>query len=143
MLTSVKPLKEILYFKDILSVRRHSSFLVLPLSPWTHGRGGEWKKRLRKKNPVRSCEDSPEEIPLQIPPLKSCVPLGIPAPAAYLKCLYTNVHNMGNKQEELEICVRLQGHDLIAVTEMWWDSSHDWNVVMDGYVLFRKDLKPP
>lgn len=49
MLTSVKPLKKILYFKDILSVRRHSSFLVLPLSPWTHGRGGEWKERLKKK----------------------------------------------------------------------------------------------
>ncbi|GAB0209615.1 hypothetical protein GRJ2_003427200 [Grus japonensis] len=46
---------------------------------------------------------------------------------------------MGNKQEELEICVRLQGHDLIAITETWWDSLHDWNAVMDGYVLFRKD----
>ncbi|PKU26818.1 hypothetical protein llap_22878 [Limosa lapponica baueri] len=46
---------------------------------------------------------------------------------------------MGNRQEELEICVRSQGHDLIAVTETWWDSSHDWNAVMDGYVLFRKD----
>ncbi|GAB0204592.1 mitochondrial enolase superfamily member 1 [Grus japonensis] len=33
----------------------------------------------------------------------------------------------------------LQGHDLIAITEAWWDSSHDWNAVMDGYVLFRKD----
>lgn len=28
---------------------------------------------------------------------------------------------------------------LIAVMETWWDSSHDWNAVMDGYVLFRKD----
>ncbi|GAB0187639.1 mitochondrial enolase superfamily member 1 [Grus japonensis] len=46
---------------------------------------------------------------------------------------------MGNKQEELEVCVRSQGHDLIAITETWWDSSHDWNAVMDGYVLFRKD----
>jgi len=24
-----------------------------------------------------------------------------------------------NKQEELEICVQLQGHGLIAITEMW------------------------
>jgi len=46
---------------------------------------------------------------------------------------------MGNKQEELEICVWLQGHDLIAFTETCWDSSHDWNTVMDGYRLFRKD----
>ena len=59
--------------------------------------------------------------------------------AASLKCLYTNVRSMGNKQEELELCVRSSGHDLIAITETWWDSSHDWNVVMEGYVLFRKD----
>jgi len=45
---------------------------------------------------------------------------------------------MGNKQEELEICVHSQGHDLIAITETWWDSSHDWNAVIDGYTLFRK-----
>jgi len=47
--------------------------------------------------------------------------------------------SVGNKQEESEICVRSQGHDLIAVTETWWDSSHDWNAIMDGYTLFRKD----
>jgi len=46
---------------------------------------------------------------------------------------------MGNKQEELEICVQSQGHDLIAITEMWWDSSQDWSAVVDGYTLFRKD----
>ena len=33
----------------------------------------------------------------------------------------------------------MRGHDLIAITETWWDNSHDWNAVMDGYVLFRKD----
>ncbi|GAB0176447.1 mitochondrial enolase superfamily member 1 [Grus japonensis] len=46
---------------------------------------------------------------------------------------------MGNKQEELETCVRLQGYDLIGITEMWWDSSYDWSVGMEGYRLFRKD----
>ena len=45
---------------------------------------------------------------------------------------------MGNKQEELEVCVRSQDHDLTAVTETWWDSLHDCNAVMDGYRLFRK-----
>ena len=29
--------------------------------------------------------------------------------AASLKCLYTNACSMGNKQEELEICVRSHG----------------------------------
>jgi len=32
-----------------------------------------------------------------------------------------------------------QGHDLIATRETWWDSSHDWNAVTNGYILFRKD----
>ncbi|GAB0185603.1 hypothetical protein GRJ2_001025600 [Grus japonensis] len=46
---------------------------------------------------------------------------------------------MGNKQEELEMCVRLQGYDLIGITETWWDRSYDWSVGMEGYRLFRKD----
>jgi len=46
---------------------------------------------------------------------------------------------MGNKQEELETCVQSQGHDLTAITETRWDSSDDWNDVMDGHRLFRKD----
>ncbi|GAB0179855.1 hypothetical protein GRJ2_000450800 [Grus japonensis] len=46
---------------------------------------------------------------------------------------------MGNKQEELETCVRLKGYDLIGITETWWDSSYDWSVGMEGYRLFRKD----
>jgi len=46
---------------------------------------------------------------------------------------------MGKKWEELKIRVLSQGHNLIAITETWWDSSHDWNAVMDGYILLRKD----
>ena len=68
----------------------------------------------------------------------SCIPLAKPAssvPVCSLKCLYTSACSMGNKQEELEICVQLQGHDLIAITETWWDSLHDWNVVTEGCEL--------
>ena len=46
---------------------------------------------------------------------------------------------MGNKQEELEATVQQDSYGLVAITEMWWDSSHDWNAVMDGCTLFRKD----
>jgi len=46
---------------------------------------------------------------------------------------------MGNKQEELEICVQSHGHNLMEITETWWDSLLDGNAVMDGYTLFRKD----
>ncbi|GAB0200352.1 hypothetical protein GRJ2_002500600 [Grus japonensis] len=58
---------------------------------------------------------------------------------AQLKCLYVNTRSMGNKQEELEMCVRLQGYDLIGITETWWDGSYDWSIGMEGYRLFRKD----
>ena len=53
-----------------------------------------------------------------------------------LKCVYTNARSMGNKQKDLEVIVR---HDLVAITETWWDHSHDWSAIMDGYKLFRRD----
>ncbi|MCQ4078480.1 endonuclease/exonuclease/phosphatase family protein [Klebsiella pneumoniae] len=46
---------------------------------------------------------------------------------------------MGNKQEELEAIVRQANYDLVAITETWWDCSHDWSAAMDGYKLFRRD----
>jgi len=60
-------------------------------------------------------------------------------PTAQMKCLYTNACSMGNKQEELEAIVLLESYDLISITETWWDESHDWNVALDGYRLFRRD----
>jgi len=46
---------------------------------------------------------------------------------------------MGNKQEELEAITQQDGYDLVAIRETWWDNSHDWHNVMEGYRLFRKD----
>ena len=34
-----------------------------------------------------------------------------------------------------------KSYDLIAITETWWDESHDWNVALDGYRLFRRDRR--
>jgi len=31
--------------------------------------------------------------------------------------MYTNVHSMGNKYYELEICVQLQDYDLVRIRE--------------------------
>lgn len=42
-----------------------------------------------------------------------------------LKCLYTNMGSMGNKQEKLEIS--------------WWDESHHWDTSIKGYNLLRKE----
>ena len=44
----------------------------------------------------------------------------------WLKCIYTNACSMGNKQEELEVIVQQANCDLAAITETWWDCSHDW-----------------
>ena len=60
-------------------------------------------------------------------------------PIAQLKCLYTNKHSMGNKQEELETMMQLDKYDLIAITKIWWDGSHNWNIGTEGYKLFRRD----
>ena len=56
-----------------------------------------------------------------------------------LKCIFTSVRSMGNKQEEQEPIVRHANYDLVAITETWWDHSHDWSAAMDGYKLFRRD----
>lgn len=48
---------------------------------------------------------------------------------------------MGNKQGELEICVQSEGYDLTAIIETRWDSSHDFNAVMEIYILFQKGSK--
>jgi len=42
-----------------------------------------------------------------------------------VKCIYTNACSMGNKQEELEAIVCQANYDLVAITETWWDHSHD------------------
>ena len=60
-------------------------------------------------------------------------------PIAKLKCLYTNAHSMGNKQEELEAVVQLGKYDLIAIMETWWDKSHNWNLLIEDYRLVRRD----
>lgn len=56
-----------------------------------------------------------------------------------LPILYIHACSMRYKWEELEICVQLRGCDIVGITEMCWDGSHDWYVAKKGYRLFRKD----
>uniref|UniRef100_A0A670IGU3 Reverse transcriptase domain-containing protein n=1 Tax=Podarcis muralis TaxID=64176 RepID=A0A670IGU3_PODMU len=56
-----------------------------------------------------------------------------------LQCLYTNAQSMGNKQDELELLVQQTKYDIIVITETWWDKSHDWNVIIEGYNLFQRN----
>ncbi|GAB0183530.1 hypothetical protein GRJ2_000818300 [Grus japonensis] len=58
---------------------------------------------------------------------------------AQLKCIYTNAHSMGNKQEEVEDIVQQENYDKIAITETRWGDLHNWRAAVVGYKLFRRD----
>ena len=68
--------------------------------------------------------------------IKGCSSKRVTQPTAQLKCLFTNAHNMGNKQEELEDTVLLESYDLVAITETFWVKSHEWSAAINGYKLF-------
>ncbi|KAK4813827.1 hypothetical protein QYF61_001831 [Mycteria americana] len=72
---------------------------------------------------------------------KGCSSMKETRTTAQLKCLYTNARSMGNKQEELEAIVHQENYDMVAITETWWDDSHNWSAAMDGYKLFRRDRR--
>jgi len=41
------------------------------------------------------------------------------------KCVYTSAHIKGNKQEEMGAIVQQENYDIVAITETWWDDSHN------------------
>lgn len=47
---------------------------------------------------------------------------------------------MGKNQEEPEAVVLWENHDVVAITEMWWDDCHGWHGAMDGCKLLRRDM---
>ncbi|GAB0203241.1 mitochondrial enolase superfamily member 1 [Grus japonensis] len=80
--------------------------------------------------------EAPEngQVGIRASPLKK-----VAGSVAQLKCIYTNAHSMGNKQEEPEAITHMENYDIVAITETWWDDSHNWSAAMDGYKLFRRD----
>ncbi|KAK4807081.1 hypothetical protein QYF61_018422 [Mycteria americana] len=130
-------------------------FAVVP-SDKTRGNGHKRKHRRFRLNirkpffPVRVSEhwnrlprDIVESPSLEIFKSHLDMDLGnwllVTRPTAQLKCLHTNACSMGNKQEELEATMLLESYDLVAITETWWDESHDWSAAINGYRLFRRD----
>ena len=53
-------------------------------------------------------------------------------PLAQLKCIYSNACSMGSKQEELEAIVQQSNYEVVVITEIWWDHSHNWSAAVDG-----------
>lgn len=35
--------------------------------------------------------------------------------------------------------VQQENYDIIAITEIWWEDSHNWSAAMDDKELFRRD----
>lgn len=52
--------------------------------------------------------------------------------------MLTSSHAAG-EHEELELLVQPESYYIIGIAGMWWVSSCDLRVVMDGYRLFCKD----
>ncbi|KAK4818516.1 hypothetical protein QYF61_014329 [Mycteria americana] len=70
--------------------------------------------------------------------IRASPPEKVAGSVAQLECIYTNACSMGNKQEELEAIVQQESCDVVAITETWWDDSHNWSAAVDGYKLFRR-----
>lgn len=58
-----------------------------------------------------------------------------------LRGIYSKAYSMGNKEEEFEDCVQLQGYNLIGIMQKWRDSSRKWSAAMEEYRLFRKESR--
>ena len=51
-----------------------------------------------------------------------------------------NARSIVNKKKELELTIRDENLDLVAITETWLtDKIEDQEMSIEGYTLFRKD----
>ena len=50
---------------------------------------------------------------------------------AQLKSNYTNGCSIASKEKELEAIMQQENYDLVAITETWWNHSHDWSIARD------------
>ena len=59
-----------------------------------------------------------------------------------LKCMYFNARSIVNKLEELELCIKEENLDIVAVTETWLTENISASeYCLEGYTLIRKDRK--
>lgn len=59
-------------------------------------------------------------------------------PKTWLKCLSINACSLRNKQKELQPTVQLENCEPTEIIEMWWDDSHDQNMMIE---VGKKDRK--
>jgi len=85
--------------------------------------------------------ETPENRPIGV---RASAPKKVAGPVAHLKCVCTNAHSMGNKKEELEVIMQLENYGIVAITETWWDESHNWSgmsIAIDSYKHSRRDRR--
>ena len=56
---------------------------------------------------------------------------------AHLRCFYTSAHSMGYKQEEIEDLIQFLNHNIIGISETWWEKFCD----RCGYRFFSKNVQ--
>ena len=71
--------------------------------------------------------------------IRTCPPKKVVGSIAQLEYIHTNACSMDNKQEELEAIAQQENYDIVAITETWWDDSHNWSAAVDGYKIFRRE----
>ncbi|GAB0179537.1 T-cell activation Rho GTPase-activating protein-like [Grus japonensis] len=96
--------------------------------------GDEEPRDSKDTRVIDGLETMEGQVVIRASPLKQAM-----ESVAKLKCIYTNTCSMGKKQQELEAIVQLENYDIVAITETWWDDSHNWAAAVDGYKLFRRD----
>lgn len=64
--------------------------------------------------------------------IRVCLPEKAARLIAQLKCIKTNAHHMGNKQEKLEAIAQPENYDIVSIKDTLWDKSLNWSAAMDG-----------
>lgn len=49
---------------------------------------------------------------------------------------------MGKKQGEIEVLIHEGRYNIVAITEMQWDETHNWNILLEIYKLLKKTTDP-
>lgn len=57
---------------------------------------------------------------------------------AHLKCLCTNASIMVKNQEELDVHADSQHYKHAGITELWWDSSQNWQCCAGWIQAFQE-----
>ena len=57
-----------------------------------------------------------------------------------LSCVLANARSIGNKLDELQLCVEVEKPHILGITESWGkEEIDDGELSLPGYTLFRKD----